>query len=128
MKGSALKTAEVCDLLRIDRQTLRRRMNDTPPDVDRPWVNVGSARRPVYRWDPTRITSWLEEVQAWQASTNETDGSGSGGGTRTGPPARARSPREKRRGGSGGRSKPASPPDDGGNLLTLARSLDSKKP
>ncbi len=131
MKGqqrkAMLTNAEVCERLRVSRQTLRQLMQETPRDMARPWINVGVGRRPTYRWTPDKIEPWLEELERWRVSTSETADSESAGETQTERAGVDKRPRARQRKGSGERSKPASQKDGDGSLLTLVSELDSGK-
>ena len=127
LSRAKLKTAEVCERLRVSRQTLRQLMQETPRDMARPWINVGVGRRPAYRWDEDKIEPWLEELEQWRVSKSETADSASAGEIRTGRTGPDKRPRARQRKGSGERSRPASPKGGDGSLLTLASELDSRK-
>lgn len=49
---------EVLAHLRVDPKTLRTRMRENPPDLDPPWVDVSSGRRPEYRWRADEVDAW----------------------------------------------------------------------
>ncbi len=53
---------ETCSYLRVDPRTVAARMRQTPEDIERPWVNFGTPRRPFYRWLAGGVTRWWVEV------------------------------------------------------------------
>jgi len=121
-----LRHAEVLAWLRVDRRTLRTRMAATPPHIERPWLNIGSAARPEYRWRADRIDTWWIEVHAWRASNDETASGACAGATPTAAPAAAPAPTSGPPSGSSSKSGARRPKGDAGSLLGFVRSLPSK--
>ena len=119
---------EVLQHLGVHSRTLTRAMAATPTHIQRPWVDMGSGKKPHYRWDSRRIDRWWSEVNEWRSSRNgRTVGTGCAGEIRgaavgagrlrtSRPPARSNgSPRKPQHKGSGG------------SLVDLAKVLTSKK-
>lgn len=79
-----LTTAEVAKHLRVDRGTLRAAMQSTPPGMARPWLDIGTGRRPTYSWESARIDAWWREVHEWLKSRSGANDTASAGGTSTG--------------------------------------------
>ena len=121
-----LRHAEVVAWLQVDRRTLRARMAATPPHIERPWLNIGSAARPEYRWRAARIDTWWIEVHAWRASNEDLAGGASAGATPTAAPAAAPAPTSAPPSGSPGRSSRRRPRAGDGSLPGFVRSLPSK--
>ena len=62
-----MTNAEVCELLGISRETLRKMMSSTPDDYgNRPWVTLGTPRRPRYRWGIEGLAAWAERTSGWR--------------------------------------------------------------
>ena len=62
-----LTTAEVCKILALSRETLRKMMNSTPADYgNRPWVVLGTASRPRYRWVTNGLATWAGRTSQWR--------------------------------------------------------------
>lgn len=120
-----LKHGAVLAHLDVDPKTLRARMRETPPEIEPAWINIGSERRPEYRWVAERVDDWWIEVNRWRASTSATGSGGSGGATPTARRGAARAPTRPRRSASGPKSSRPSPKADDGSLVTLVRSLTS---
>jgi len=57
--GPWVRHADVAEHLNLDARTLRGLMDRTPPDIRRPWADVGLGRAPRYRWES------LEAAEAW---------------------------------------------------------------
>ena len=121
-----LKHKAVLAHLDVDSKTLRARMRETPPAIEPAWINIGSARRPEYRWMAGRIDAWWIEVNRWRASASATASGGSAGGTRTVRRAAARAPTRPRPSASPPTSSRPSPKDNAGSLATLVRTLTSR--
>jgi len=121
-----LRHAEVLAWLRVDRRTLRARMAATPPQIERPWLNIGSAARPEYRWRADRIDTWWIEVHAWRASNEETASGASAGATPMAAPAAAPAPTSAPPSASPARSSRRPRRAGDGSLLEFVRSLPSK--
>ena len=97
-----LRHRAVLEHLGVDPKTLRGRMANSPPHLDTPWINIGSARRPDYRWRADAVDPWWVAVNRWRSVPAER-----GNAIRGAPRARAR----------------AAPPDgDTGGLAALVRS------
>ncbi len=47
------------------------RMRQTPDHIERPWLNIGSARRPEYRWMSWEVDRWWVEVHCGDNSRSE---------------------------------------------------------
>jgi hypothetical protein len=62
-----LKHGEVLALLRVDPKTLRKRMAENPPHIDPPWINIGSDRRPDYRWHEAAVDAWWVAIHRWRS-------------------------------------------------------------
>lgn len=52
--------------LRVDPKTLRARMAENPDPIAPPWINVGSADRPDYRWLAEKLGPWWMELNGWR--------------------------------------------------------------
>ena len=63
-----LKHREVLAHLRVDPKTLRARMAENPPHLDPPWINIGSERRPDYRWRADAIDPWWVAIHRCEAA------------------------------------------------------------
>ena len=62
-----LTTAEICEILGLSRETLRKMMASTPDDYgNRPWVTLGTPRRPRYRWVTSGLALWAERTNSWR--------------------------------------------------------------
>lgn len=117
--------AQVLAHLDVDPKTLKARMSESPEHLARPWINIGSARRPDYRWVAQFIDSWWIGVHEWRRSNDGTMPGASAGaipmalraaaGARPAGPPRISSARSRRR----------SPVDGDGSLATLVRRLIS---
>ncbi|GMV27645.1 MAG: hypothetical protein AMXMBFR58_36760 [Phycisphaerae bacterium] len=118
---------EVRNHLRVDVRTLFERMRDTPSHIKRPWVNIGSAKKPTYRWRSAVVDNWWIEVNEWRASTIGATATGSVGATPTVRRGRGSAQTSRRPGGSSAKSSRSSPKDDAGSLVTLVRSLTSAR-
>jgi hypothetical protein len=120
-----LKHSAVLAHLDVDSKTLRARMRENPPAIEPAWINIGSDRRPEYRWVAEQVDNWWIEVNRWRVSTNAVGSGGSAGATRTARRGAARAPTRPRRSASSPKSSRPSPKDDDGSLVTLVRSLTS---
>jgi hypothetical protein len=120
-----LKHSAVLAHLDVDSKTLRARMRENPPAIEPAWINIGSARRPEYRWVAEQIDDWWIEVNRWRVSTSATASGGSAGATQAGRRGAARARIRPRRSGSSPTSSKPSPKADAGSLVTLVRSLTS---
>lgn len=118
---------EVLAHLRVDSRTLKDRMTATAPHIPHPWVQLGTRKRPVYRWRASKVDAWWLEVSKWQASKNETANTASAGATRTGRRDRVNVRPPPAPSGCSGRSRKPSPKDDAGSLVTLVKSLTSER-
>lgn len=122
-----LTKAEVATSLHVSLRTVERMMSDTPDHIRKPWAKVGR----TVRWEPApdRITRWVEELAAWQASRNADQSGSSDGGTRR--VARSREPAQRAGRRMNSASKSRSNGRTGGTgdrrLTKLAESLTSKK-
>lgn len=62
-----LTTDEVCEILGLSRETLRKMMNSTPDEYgNRPWVKLGTPRQPRYRWVTNGLALWAERTGKWR--------------------------------------------------------------
>jgi len=53
----------VAEYLSLDLRTLRTLMDRTPGGVERPWVDVGLASSPRFRWESLQAAkTWLKAV------------------------------------------------------------------
>lgn len=108
--GSAIPTPgwlthqQVQTYLQCDGRTLRSRMEKTPPD-QRPWLNIGSQRRAVYRWKAKDIDDWWTEANQWRQLKSEERNTASDGEIRTDVPAVGRARRSPAPESSKNRSK-----------------------
>ena len=61
MTARLLTAQEVADLIRLDEKTVRRRTRrgEIPGAM-----NVGTEKRPVWRYDARRIDDWLKRLAA----------------------------------------------------------------
>ena len=117
------KHSQVLEHLQVDPRTLRARMVQTPDHIEPPWIDVGTKRRPRYRWIAERVDRWWIEVNRWRASTsNRTASTGSAGATRTAVrvagPVRQGAPPVS----SSARSRKRPPEDGDGSLTAFAKS------
>ena len=122
-----LRHREVLAHLRVDPKTLRARMAENPDHIAPPWINVGSAGRPDYRWVAENLDSWWMELNRWRASTNET---ANGACASVIPMARrgaANAPPRPPPRRSSARSKTPSPSDGDGSLATLVSKRISER-
>ena len=116
------KHVQVLRHLQVDPRTLRARMVQTPDHIEPPWIDIGTKRRPRYRWIVERVDHWWIEVNRWRASTgNRMANTGSAGATRTGEraagPARQGVPLSS----SSGRSRKQPAKEGDGSLTEFAR-------
>lgn len=74
----------VAQYLAVDARTLKARMQETPEDIERPWLNIGSAKSPQYRWQMDFIDTWWWRINQWRTSRNEEGSTGSAGAARMG--------------------------------------------
>ena len=107
--------------LDVDPKTLRARMNDNPDHIDQPWVNIGSVRRPEYRWLADDVDQWWIEVNRWRVSTEEMEAGACAGVTRMASRAAGNARRRPPPAGSRTRSTTRSPSADDGSLVTHVR-------
>ena len=107
--------------LDVDPKTLRARMNEAPDDIDQPWVNVGSARRPDYRWLAGEVDRWWIEVNRWRLSNDAMAAGACAGATRMDNRAAGSARRRPPPPASEARSRKPSPSDDDGSLVTLVQ-------
>ena len=121
-----LKHSAVLAHLDVDSKTLRARMRENPPAIEPAWINIGSERRPEYRWVAEQVDDWWIEVNRWRVSTNAVGSGGSAGAIRTARRGAARAQTRPRRSASSPKSSRPSPKDDDGSLVTLVRSLTSR--
>lgn len=61
-----LRHREVLAHLRVDPKTLRARMAENPDHIAPPWINVGSAGRPDYRWLAEKLDPRWMELNRWR--------------------------------------------------------------
>ena len=119
--------AWVISHLCVNSRTLKARMQATPEHIERPWVNYGSAAKPRYKWAKQLVDGWWMEVNRWRASQDEETVGASAGGTLTAVPGvgslRPSAPPRS----SSAKSKKPSVSAGGGSLVTLARSLASRR-
>lgn len=118
---------EVLRHLRVDPRTLKRRMVETPPHFEPPWVNAGTRGRPKYMWAGNEVDRWWKKVNRWRISNSEGANTESGGVTPMGETAADRLLTRRLRKRSRGMSKERSPGGKGGNLVQHANQLISKK-
>ena len=112
----------VLEHLGVDAKTLRIRMNDNPEGIPTPWINVGSARRPDYRWMAEKVDKWWYEVNLWRVSISVRETGESAGVTLTARPTQGSVPTKHRPNDSRRRSKQQSQKADVGSLATYVRS------
>ncbi len=62
-----LRHRDVVAHLHVDPKTLRARMAENPPHLEPPWINVGSLRRPDYRWRAEGVDAWWIAVNRWRS-------------------------------------------------------------
>ncbi len=112
--------------LRVDARTLAARMHETPPDIEKPWINYGKPTRPYYRWIASKVDRWWIEVNEWRASTSDRTGTACAGATLTGARGAGSARTSRRPAGSSATSSAAPPKDGGGRLATFVKSLNSR--
>ena len=115
---------EVCARLRCSWDTVRARMTTTTTTTAA--VNIGSAKRPVWRFDAAVLDAWWREACRASTETLVAPNGVSVGATPTAARTPATSRRGRRPGSSSARSKTTTPSADRGNLVLLATSLASR--
>ncbi len=121
--------SEILDELAIGPQTLRAMMADgEEAGIRRPWVDVGSSRRPCYRWRIDQVDRWVEEVSEWRRSTRRKAArAGSSAGERAARTAPDGAPTDAPPSASRPRSTGRRPRANGGKLKQIARTATSTK-
>lgn len=63
-----VSTKEVLKLFGISTELLRRMMRATPDDFEpKPWVNLGTVKRPVHRWQTGQVLlDWAAKTATWR--------------------------------------------------------------
>ncbi len=103
--------------LDVDGKTLRRRMHENPDHIEQPWINIGSTRRPEYRWLSGEVDRWWIEVNRWRVSTDAMGAGVSVGATRMAGRGAGSAPRERSPRSSKPRSNRPSPKGTDGSLV-----------
>ena len=123
-------TKDVLEYLNITEPTLRKLMKRTPEGAFRPWLNISTGKRPLYRWHMGRIDEWVQEVQLWHTSANDGTYGRSAGGSREGASgnrSNTHAPTKLPRGSSKRRSKGASQRAGTGSLAAAIAEISALK-
>ena len=112
--------------LDVDAKTLRDRMVRSPAHIARPWVNIGSARRPDYRWRVEGVDQWWVEVHEWRASREGTAGGAYAGEIPTVDPGHGSARPAGQPSSSRRRSRRAARSESDGSLVTFVKSRISE--